>query len=381
MAPAHVAVLGLGITGSSIAAALAARGFRVTAIEQFQDPLHERGSSHGDTRIYRRIPHEGEPYVELAAQSWDAWHDWSCLAGEELMVTTGGIDAGPAGCGYVNESLRLCEKYAPQQVRRLHQTFTGAEFNSLYPHFNLPADWQCVYQSTSGIVRPDATRSFLHRLARENGATTLHGAQVTGIDRLTHGVRVHTRSGPIECDKLVVAAGSWLPKLLPELPLSLTIERRVTGWFKPLTPQPLADGRFPIFILDAEGVWYGVPTPDGQIKLGNHSHFNQRIDPSETRRPVDEKDEAKVQEGLRRYLRGFSDQPVAFKSCIYTLNQGNRFVIDWHSQCEDILIFSCCSGHGFKYAPAYGAIAADLLEDKLRPDIAPFAMNEVAGSR
>jgi sarcosine oxidase len=45
----YVIVLGLGIAGSSIAAALAQRGMRVTAIEQFA-PLHERGSSHGDTR-------------------------------------------------------------------------------------------------------------------------------------------------------------------------------------------------------------------------------------------------------------------------------------------------------------------------------------------
>ena len=72
----HVIVLGLGIAGSSIAATLAMRGFRVTGIEQFS-PLHERGSSHGDTRIFRSVPHEGAVYVNMAAASYDGWNAWN----------------------------------------------------------------------------------------------------------------------------------------------------------------------------------------------------------------------------------------------------------------------------------------------------------------
>src|SRR3974377_59711 len=91
----HIVVVGLGIVGSSIAATLAENRLRVTAPEQF-GPLHERGSSHGDTRIYRRIPHEGNLYADLAAASWAGWRRWRALAGGRLFVGWGGRDSGPA---------------------------------------------------------------------------------------------------------------------------------------------------------------------------------------------------------------------------------------------------------------------------------------------
>src|ERR1700735_131265 len=96
----RVIVLGLGVAGSSIAATLASRGFRVTGIEQFS-ALHERGSSHGDTRIFRRVPHEGEVYVEMAAMSYQGWQAWNRINREELFLECGGIDAGPESSAMV----------------------------------------------------------------------------------------------------------------------------------------------------------------------------------------------------------------------------------------------------------------------------------------
>src|SRR5215471_694434 len=125
----HVLVLGLGIVGSSIAATLAKKGFRVTAVEQYA-PLHERGSSHGDTRIYRRVPYEGALYVDLAARSWEGWKAWGKLAGEDLLVACGGIDAGPAGSEIVTSARTLCAEY-----RQPCSSFTGQAFSQQYPVF------------------------------------------------------------------------------------------------------------------------------------------------------------------------------------------------------------------------------------------------------
>ncbi len=49
-----VAVVGLGIHGSSCAAQLAQRGLRVAGFEQFGNGGHDRGSSHGRSRIIRQ---------------------------------------------------------------------------------------------------------------------------------------------------------------------------------------------------------------------------------------------------------------------------------------------------------------------------------------
>ena len=49
------------------------------------------------------------------------------------------------------------------------------------------------------------------------GETTLTGSG-------TH-VEVATDRGEYTCDRLVIAAGAWLPRLAPELELPLTVER------------------------------------------------------------------------------------------------------------------------------------------------------------
>jgi sarcosine oxidase len=364
----HVIVLGMGIAGSSIAATLAQRGYRVTAIEQFA-PLHERGSSHGDTRIFRRVPHEGDVYVGLASASFEGWHRWNRLAKEALFVPCGGIDAGPSDSVLVNAARELCALHGqPCEVME------GNRFNQRYSHFKLPADWSVVYQASSGYVRPDATRSFLHEVLRQYGARLLFHTQVVEIEPSATGVKVRTGQEKLTADAVVVAAGSWLPKLLPELNLSLLAERRVLAWFEPLPAEPLRDGDFPIFCFDADGGWYGMPTPDGSIKIGHDKHLREAVDPDEQARPPDAEDAEKLSPCIRDYLSGFADRPVAMKPCIYTLTDDHHFVIDRHPSHSNVFVFSCCSGHGFKYAPAYGDIAADLLADKPRPELDMFGL-------
>lgn len=366
--PPHVLVLGLGITGSSIAATLAGQGIRVTAFEQFA-PLHDRGSSHGDSRIFRRVPHEGPAYVDMANDSWEGWQAWGKMAGEKLLVDCGGIDAGPDGSAMVDESEKLCRAYGHS-----YEILTGVAFNRRHPHFNLPAGWKVAYQPCSGFVRPDVTRDFLHKMAISAGAVLHHETRVLDIDPGPGSVKIHTDRGAVTGDFLIVAAGGWVPKLLPDLSLPLSVERRVLAWFRSRGNEPLSDGRLPIFCLDGEGGWYGMPTPDGTIKIGHDKHLGQPIDPDQQAIAPDATDAARLRPCIDSYFNGFENTPSAMKSCIYTLTPNHHFIMDRHPRHENILVFSCCSGHGFKYAPAYGKIALDMISGKASPHPEAFSM-------
>ena len=368
----HVIVLGLGIAGSSIAATLAMRGFRVTGIEQFS-PLHERGSSHGDTRIFRRVPHEGAVYVNMAAASYDGWNAWNRTVKEPLFIECGGMDAGPESSAMVQAAEDLCRQY-----EQPFEAMSGKAFNRHYPRFKLPPDWRVVYQPRSGVVRPDATRTFLHKLARSRGATLMHNIAVLAIEPGRNAVSVRTANETLTADFLVVAAGGWLPRLLPELLFPVSAERRVLAWFEPISPEPLIDGRLPVFVIDADGGWYGMPTPEGQLKIGHDKHLRQRIDPNALPIPAGAEDESFLSRCASRYLVELARQPASMKPCIYTLSEDHHFLVDRHPMHENVLVFSCCSGHGFKYAPAYGEIAVDLLEDKQRNDLAAFRLKRSA---
>jgi sarcosine oxidase len=354
----HVLVVGLGITGSSIAATLAAAGIRVTAFEQFV-PLHERGSSHGDTRIYRRVPHEGPAYVDLATVSWDGWRQWGTMAGEDLLVTCGGFDAGPPHSEIARSAKALSDQHG-----FACELLSGAAFNKTNPKLNLPPDWEVAFQPQSGYVRPDATRTFLHKMARSAGATLRHETRVDIEYPAGGGVAVRAGEETVQGDILIVAAGSWLPRLMPELDLRLSTERRVLAWFEPKQPSASGGLDMPIFLLDADGGWYGMPTPDGRLKIGHDKHLGETIDPDRPLREPGAVDAAKLVPCIERYFQGFATEPSAMKSCIYTITPDHHFIIDRPPDRDNVILFSCCSGHGFKFAPAYGKFALDLVTGK-----------------
>jgi sarcosine oxidase len=287
------------------------------------------------------------------------------MAGERLLVECGGIDAGPEGSPIVRASEKLAGDYG-----QVCEMMTGAALNQRYPHYNLPANWEVAYQPGSGFVRPDATRTFLHAMARTTGARLLHDTRVIDINMHSSGVTLRTEVESVSGDMLIVAAGSWLPRLLPELEIPLATERRVLAWFKPERSESLSDGRLPIFLIDSDGGWYGMPTPEGMLKLGHDKHFEERINSDESAVKPGDADAAKLMPCVESYFKGFSNKPVAMKTCIYTITPDHHFIIDRHPSHENVILFSCCSGHGFKYAPAYGAIALDLVAGKPREDLA-----------
>jgi glycine/D-amino acid oxidase-like deaminating enzyme len=47
--------------------------------------------------------------------------------------------------------------------------------------------------------------------------------------------------------------------------------------------------------------------------------------------------------------------------CIYNNTPDDDFIIDWHTEIENLLIVTGFSGHGFKFGPTIGRISSDLL--------------------
>ena len=65
-------MVGLGGMGSAAAYHLAARGQRVLGLERF-GPAHDRGSSHGGSRITRQSYFEDPAYVPLLLRAYELW--------------------------------------------------------------------------------------------------------------------------------------------------------------------------------------------------------------------------------------------------------------------------------------------------------------------
>lgn len=356
----RVAVVGLGIAGLSICARLAVAGHQVYGFDQFE-PMHEFGSSHGDTRIMRLTPGEGEVFVRLARRAAPLWRTWEGLAGRPLIEWTGGLMAGPEGSPFV----RMCQEASntPAGLIRgdvIHAMTRGA--------IAMPREWEVFRQEDAGVIAADATRAFLLRQAASWGARLFHNKAVSApIDGTTLTIDGEARS----FDAVVVAAGAWARTLLPEFAGKLEVKRRVVAWFQTETPKLL-----PVMCIDNEEGVYGMPAPRGQYKLGFHAIGGAVRDPNNVREPDDE-DARQLGEHVRLLLPKHDPKPVRMARCLYTVTPDENFLIAQCNKHERVLIFSACSGHGFKYAPVFGELAQEWLDGNRSPEFEALSRGDI----
>jgi sarcosine oxidase len=371
MSQPQIVVIGLGATGSAVLCQLARRGVRAIGIEQFHIG-HDRGSSHGPTRIFRLAHYENPAYVPLLRRARELWRELETLCRQRLLVTTAIAELGPPGGELVPGTLAAAARHDLP-----HEVLDAKALRRRYPAFKTPESYIAVIQPDGGTIEAAAALDAHIRAAADAGAVIRTGEKVLAIEPHGNGVRLRTDRGQIEADGAVVAAGPWLAKILPDLRLPLRVTRQVVGWFEPNDARQFAADRFPVFLLESRhGIHYGLPYYDSMgLKVAKHHHCNEVVEPDGYDMAVSAADEAVIRAPLAEYLPGANGRLLAAQTCLYTMTPDETFIIDRLPGSPHIVIASPCSGHGFKFSPVVGEIAADLVTaGATRHDIAPFRL-------
>jgi sarcosine oxidase len=365
-----VVVVGLGAMGSAALHRLARRGVRVTGIERFA-PGHDKGSSHGETRIIRQGYFEHPSYVPLVRRSYELWRELEAASGRKLLHVTGIVEVGAPGGELIAGTL------AASRLHRLpHEVLESAEIMRRFPAFRIPSDYLGVFQPDGGFVEVEMAIAAMIALAQGAGAQVQTGASVLSVAQHGDRARVVTSQGEIEAGAAIVTAGPWVRTLVPELPVRVT--REVMAWFEPNDPTLFELGRFPVFILESRhGMHYGFPAHDRPgIKIAKHHHRDETADPDHVDRAVSAADEALIRAVLAGHLPAADGPLLAANTCLYTVTPDRDFIVDRLPQAPNVIVASPCSGHGFKFAPAIGEILADLaVEGRTRHDISRFRLS------
>ena len=374
--PAYdVIVVGVGGMGSATLFHLARRGLRVLGLERF-DLVHEHGSSHGLTRIIRLAYWEHPTYVALLRRSYELWRELEQLAGERLLHITGSIDAGPAGRPVFEGALRS------SQVHGLpHELMDGDELHRRFPGYRLPRETRCLYQPEGGFLIPERCNIAHVDQALARGAEVHCREAVLEWDVVGSRVRVRTDRRTYEAGRLVVCAGPWASKLIPELDGLAVPERQVLAWLQPSRPEYFLPGVFPVFNLELEdGRYYGFPSfhiPG--FKFGKYHHFGEVVDPDATRREPEAADEEMLRDFARRYFPDGAGSTLMLKSCLFTNSPDRHFVLDRHPDHPEVSIAAGFSGHGYKFCSVVGEVMADLAgTGQTRHDIEFFRLGRFA---
>jgi sarcosine oxidase len=339
-------VVGGGAMGTSTARWLARGGRRTILLERFSIG-HRNGSSHGPNRIFRLAYHHPD-YVRMARLALDEWRRLEDEAGERLLDTTGGLDAGPGAA------------VAAEALAAAGETFEWMTPEAAAERWPLlrPPDGRLVCQADAGVCRADRTVAAQARLAAGYGATIAEETTARTIAPAPSGdgVEVTTDDGRVyRAGVAVVTAGAWTGPLLAaagfDLPLRVT--REVIGYAR--LPR---EGGVPTLIEWPTGdrlhARYALPVPGHPdlVKLGAHQ-AGDTVDPD--RLPPGPLTEPALDGYAAERFPGSVVAEV--ESCLYTSTPDEDFVLD---RVGPVVIGSPCSGHGFKFTPLIGRILAGL---------------------
>ncbi|MBA0052339.1 N-methyl-L-tryptophan oxidase [Streptomyces sp. AJS327] len=357
-----VIVLGLGGMGSSTVCHLATRGARVLGLERF-GPAHNRGSSHGGSRITRQSYFEDPAYVPLLLRSYELYEKVERDSGRRIATLCGGVMVGPPDSRTVAGSLR-----SARQWDLPHELLDAPEIRRRFPTLTPRDDEVALYEERAGFLRPESTVAAHLGIAARAGAELHFEEPVVRWEELPggRGVRVHTGEDVYTAGQLVLCPGAWAPGLLGDLGVPLTVERQVMYWFQPTggTARFTPD-HHPVYIWedDAGAQIYGFPALDGPDGGAKVAFFRKGTvcSPDTLDRAVHDDEVAAMARRAGRHLPELPGGFLRAVACMYTNAPDEHFVLARHPEHPETTTVACgFSGHGFKFVPVVGEIAADL---------------------
>jgi sarcosine oxidase len=353
-----VIVIGLGGWGSATLYHLARAGRKVCGVEQFSIG-HDRGSSHGESRIIRMAYFLHPDYVPVLRRSYELWRALELEWGEPLMDLNGLLCFGPPN----GELARgLAASYAAHSLP--HERLSAAEAMQRFPQFRIAERSVCYWDPMGGYLRPERCLHAHVQGAQAAGASLLQGEPVLALERDGAGMAVQTNHRTLRAEKVVLAGGAFTNWLLGMLDGGAPVQpvRKVLFWYRMAQAPDFAPQRFPCWIAEDGGrAFYGFPTLDWhELKAAEDSGGQTLENLTDAARDPLPEDEPRLREFLQRTFGEKIGERARHRTCLYEMTADRHFIVDRHPRFENVIIAAGGSGHGYKLCPAIGELAAAL---------------------
>ena len=360
-----VIVLGVGGFGSGALSHLARRGLNVLGIDQF-GAAHDKGSSHGETRIIRKAYFEHPDYVPLLLRAYDLWSELEAESQRQLFWPCGLMLAGLPDSEAVSGA-RLSARQHALTIENL----SPAAAMQRWPGFRIPDAFDVVFEPEAGFLKvEECVQTHLDRAAA-HGATVQLDDPVVSWTSNGHEVRVRTAGREFIAGALVITAGAWAASVMADLKLPLQVLRKPVFWHTATSPAYGLSAGMPTFYFEMPPdvrqvgnlphAFYGFPSLDGQLlKVAEHTGGQLVSDPLHVDRDSHDEDIRPIAAFLQSCLPDVSPQPTRHSVCMYTVTPDRHFVVDRHPEFANVVLGCGFSGHGFKFTSVLGEALADL---------------------
>jgi sarcosine oxidase len=370
-----VIIAGLGGMGSAAAYQVAARGKKVLGLEQYT-PAHDRGSSHGKSRVIRLTLYREPAYIELLRRAYELWRQIEQDSGGSVLTVTGGLALGRRDHSVIAGGLRSAAAFGLP-----HEILAPADVQRRFPPFTPSAEMIGVFEPTAGFLRPEeAVQAYLNQASRR-GAQLHFNEPVLRWEASPSGdhVLVATPTHVYEAARLIITPGPWARSAFTKLDLPFQVARLVMFWFDPVGGiGPFHPDRFPVYVCMPDGGerFYGFPAHEGP-RGGAKVAFSLKqtpCTPETIDRHVHESEITLMREHLAQCVPALNGPCIACQTCMYTNTPDLNFVIGPHPAYPPCIVAAGFSGHGFKFVSVVGEILAELATEGItRHNIGLFA--------
>lgn len=370
---ADIVIAGAGIIGMSIAVQLARRSkLRVIVVDKGDGP--GEGST-GASSAVCRFKYTRPETVALARDGIGAYRRWS----DFLRIPEPAATFRPDGVVWLNggsetEVARLaalgvraeCVDDAALQDRfpALNPCPLGPDFETGAPH-HCPAGTRHLIETEAGYMDPMDALTDLIAAARAAGVTVRFRAPVTAVHQGSGAVTGVTIGADetIDAPVLVNAAGPWCSALFalagidcpwPLVPTSIQIVH--------IARPASVVGAVPICVDPPGGIYFRTQNRGQQILVGSilEADEQEAVDDADAfARYADPTFIDMKLHALHHRIRGLGDfRQVRGYSGLYTMNRTDVHPVVGETALGGFYVANGFSGHGFKLAPAIGALIA-----------------------
>lgn len=319
-------VVGGGIFGVTAARSLRSRGLDVTLVDPA--PIgapHVAAESTDISKVVRIDYGADEDYTALGEAAIARWRQSPLFHETGVMF----ISRGPMA-GFELDSYTTLRQRG-HALERLDANAIADRF----PAWKRGAYVDGYFNPIGGWAESGAVVAAWNADARREGVV-VRSETMTSLD--------------LDADLIVVAAGSWVPQLVPELAPYLRAVGQPVYHLQPSDPSLFEAAHFPVFGADISRTgYYGFPLNRGVVKIANHGTGTATV--------VDEP----LREMLRETFPALANAPiVARRICTYCDTVDGNFWIARHPTNPKLVVATGGSGHAFKFAPVLGDLIATI---------------------
>jgi sarcosine oxidase len=354
----HIIVVGAGAVGLSCARAALKRGHRVTVLEQGTLP-NPHAASYDQHRMIRYQYGDAQGYTRMVGEAFGAWDRlWQDL-GVRHFVATGTLGISLQADDEIQRTLPTF-----RQLGIPHDVMDRDAAEALCPQLLLPSHAQGLYQADGGVLFADRIVDSLLEWVGEQGAELRPQTRVAHVN--TANSRLTLADGEtLAGDALIVAAGAWLPGLMPHLQ-DLPTWRQAVCYVEPPVQYQADWARGPCLTDLGPGDNYALTPVEGTgLKFGSGLHRRAGA-PGETGFDADVEEGYDVIRHFAPYLRDASQyRPLRMAVGYYVKDSSARFRVQ---RDANAVVITNCDGQMFKFSALMGERVLACIDGQLPAD-------------